>query len=94
MIPSLTAYWIAFGPHGPRAGSPPGENWKIFSYTLILIGVSAGIFGITRHFARPPPKTMTKEYQEMTDEYLKVTSGLPFHNLSITAPELNDADLF
>lgn len=66
------AYWIAFGPHGPRALPPPGENTKIFAYTLIGIGAAAVLFGITRSFAREPPRTMSKEWQEATNEYLKV----------------------
>jgi len=67
-----TAYWIAFGPHGPRTMPPPGEGMKVFTYTMIGVGVSAVIFGIVRYFARGTPRTMTKEYQEATNEYLKV----------------------
>ncbi|KAF2238409.1 cytochrome c oxidase polypeptide 5 [Viridothelium virens] len=76
------AYWIAFGPHGPRAGTPPGENWKVFSYTLVLLAVATGVFALTRHFARPPPKTMTKEYQEQTNEYLKSQNTEPITGVS------------
>nr|POF17561.1 cytochrome c oxidase polypeptide 5, mitochondrial [Quercus suber] len=70
------AYWIAFGPHGPRALPPPGENTKIFLYTMIGVGAAAVIFGVTRSFAREPPRTMTKEWQEASNEYLKVR-GIP-----------------
>lgn len=73
LIHCSTAYWIAFGPHGPRALPPPGENTKIFTYTMIGVAVSGLIFGITRHFAGPKPRTMTKEYEEATNEYLKVS---------------------
>jgi cytochrome c oxidase subunit 4 len=45
---------------------------KIFSYTMIGLLVSFGLFAFARMMARPPPATMTKEYQEMTNEYLKV----------------------
>ncbi|EIW84651.1 cytochrome c oxidase subunit IV [Coniophora puteana RWD-64-598 SS2] len=66
------AYYVAFGPHGPRKPtSPPGENLKIFIWTLGLIGVSGAIFGFTRTFAPPPPKTMTKEWQEAENERAK-----------------------
>lgn len=68
----VKAYWIAFGPHGARAGSPPGEGRTIVIYTTIGVAISVGLFGFTRYFARPPPHTMTKEYQEKSDEYLKV----------------------
>lgn len=42
-----------------------------------MIGVAAagGIFAVTRYFARGPPHTMTREYQEASDEYLKVGSN-------------------
>jgi len=63
------AYWIAFGSHGPRAESPKGEGWKIFTKVTQLFIASMILFGITRFFARPPPRTMTKEWQEATNEY-------------------------
>ncbi|KAK0345434.1 Cytochrome c oxidase subunit 5B, mitochondrial [Friedmanniomyces endolithicus] len=65
------AYWIAFGPHGPRALPPPGENWTIFFYTMAAVGVSGVIFAIIKYFSRGPPRTMTKEWQEATNEYMK-----------------------
>ena len=67
-----TAWWIAFGPHGPRAEDPPGEWTKILWYTTIGVAVSAALFFGIHAFARPPPRTMTKEWQEATNEYLKV----------------------
>jgi cytochrome c oxidase subunit 4 len=71
------AYWIAFGAHGPRAVAPPGEGWKVLGYTLAGVLVSFGIFAGVRSFARGPPATMTKEYQEASNEYLLVRSPLP-----------------
>ncbi|KAL8834654.1 MAG: hypothetical protein Q9170_003656 [Blastenia crenularia] len=65
------AYWIAFGPHGPRAVPPPGEGKQIFWYTMLGVGISAVLFVIIRSFARPAPKTMNSQYQAMTNEYLK-----------------------
>jgi cytochrome c oxidase subunit 4 len=67
-----TAYWVAFGPHGPRAETPPGENTKVFIYTILGVAAAGAIFFTTRMFARPPPSTMNKEWQEATNEYLKV----------------------
>lgn len=69
---STSAYWIAFGPHGPRAQPDPNENFEVLKIILYCLGASALIFGIARYFARDPPKTMNKEWQEMTNEYLKV----------------------
>ncbi|DAA77082.1 TPA_exp: Uncharacterized protein A8136_6848 [Trichophyton benhamiae CBS 112371] len=63
------AYWIAFGPHGPRAETPKGEGVKIFVQLMKYVVISAGIFYATRLFAGSPPKTMTKEWQEATNEY-------------------------
>ncbi|RPB22569.1 cytochrome c oxidase subunit IV [Terfezia boudieri ATCC MYA-4762] len=65
------SYWIAFGPHGPRALPPPGETKKILLYTLAGVGASFVLFYGIRQFARPPPKTMSREWQEKTNEYLK-----------------------
>ncbi|KAL8712777.1 MAG: hypothetical protein Q9220_002985 [cf. Caloplaca sp. 1 TL-2023] len=67
----LPAYWIAFGPHGPRALPPPDEGKKIFWYTMLGLGVSGILFLLIRSQARPPPKTMTEQYQKMSNEYLK-----------------------
>ncbi|GBF60256.1 cytochrome c oxidase polypeptide 5 [Trichophyton mentagrophytes] len=63
------AYWIAFGPHGPRAETPKGEGVKVFVQLMKYVVISAGIFYVTRLFAGSPPKTMTKEWQEATNEY-------------------------
>jgi len=65
------AYWIAFGPHGPRAEAPQGENTKVITYTLIGVLAGSVIFALTHHFSNPPPHTMTKEWQEATNEYFK-----------------------
>lgn len=37
------------------------------------LGISLVIFFIIRAFAREPPRTMTKQWQEATNEYLKVS---------------------
>lgn len=69
---SPTAYWIAFGPHGPRAEDPPGEGWQVFRIVVTAIVASLVIFGALRMMAKPPPHTMTKEWQEASNEQLKV----------------------
>ncbi|KAF8686818.1 hypothetical protein AX14_003782 [Amanita brunnescens Koide BX004] len=63
------AYYVAFGPHGPRAPtSKPGDSLKIFGYTMALVGI-AGVLGYAiRGFASSPPRTMTKEWQEATNK--------------------------
>jgi len=72
----LAAYYIAFGEHGPRAQTPPGEGLKVFAYTMIGVAASFGVFTFVRFFARGDAKTMTKEYQEATNEYLRVCTLL------------------
>lgn len=81
-ITSIPAYWIAFGPHGPRALPPPGEGRQIFLYTAIGVGISGVIFLLIRSQARTPPATMNQQYQEMTNEYLRV--NLPLGTFHIT----------
>jgi hypothetical protein len=70
------AYYIAFGAHGPRAATPPGEAWKVLGYTGIGVAVSFVIFVLVRMGSNGPASTMTKEYQEKTNEYLKVCNAL------------------
>jgi len=63
------AYYVAFGPHGPRAPlSPPGQNLKIFLSTMGLIGAAGLIFVGIRALAPPPPKTISKEWEEAANE--------------------------
>jgi hypothetical protein len=76
LLTSALAYWIAFGPHGPRAETPKGEGWKVFSKVVQLVAVSVAVFYFTRLFAKPPPRTLTKEWQEASNEYAKVRQDL------------------
>jgi cytochrome c oxidase subunit 4 len=76
----IAAWWIAFGPHGPRAEAPPGEWTRVSLYSGIGLAISAVLFLVIHSFSRPPPRTMTKEWQEATNEYLKVRIPLRFQN--------------
>ncbi|KAI1851654.1 hypothetical protein JX265_010737 [Neoarthrinium moseri] len=76
------AYWIAFGAHGPRAASPPDEGRKVALYTFIGVATSFVIFATMRMFAKPPPSTMTKEYQEASNEFVKAQNAEPFTGIS------------
>jgi cytochrome c oxidase subunit 4 len=63
------AYYIAFGPHGPRtAVSPPGTGLKVALGTVGLIGVAAALFAAIRSQAPPPPKTISKEWEEASNK--------------------------
>ncbi|KAI5194851.1 hypothetical protein E4T38_09368 [Aureobasidium subglaciale] len=76
------AYWIAFGPHGPRSQTPPGEGKQVFWYTMGGLGVTAVLFFGIRAGARGSPGTMTKEYQEASDAYLKENNVEPITGIS------------
>ena len=69
----IVAYYVAFGPHGPRRPTPPDEGRKVFFLTAGVIAAAVALFSVTRLFANPVrPRTMTKEWQEATEEYMKV----------------------
>lgn len=76
------AYWIAFGPHGPRAQTPKGEGWRVFFKVAQLFLVSLGLVYVIRLAAKPAPRTMTKEWQEATNEYAKSEGINPLHGVS------------
>ncbi|KAI1213645.1 cytochrome c oxidase subunit IV [Annulohypoxylon truncatum] len=76
------AYWIAFGPHGPRAAPPPDEGRKVALYTAVGVLASFVLFATMRAFGGPAPSTMTKEYQEASNEYLKAQKAEPLTGLS------------
>ncbi|KAK0705149.1 cytochrome c oxidase polypeptide V mitochondrial precursor [Lasiosphaeris hirsuta] len=76
------AYYIAFGPHGPRSADPPNENQKVALYVGLALVASFVLFAAARAFANPPPPTMTKEWQEATNEYLKGQNSDPLTGIS------------
>ena len=46
---SPIAYYVSFGPHGPREPIvPPGSNVKIFFGTLAAMGAAVGVFALIR----------------------------------------------
>ncbi|KAF6743820.1 cytochrome c oxidase subunit IV-domain-containing protein [Ephemerocybe angulata] len=63
------AYYVAFGPHGSRAPiSHPGDSLKLWASVAGLVA-AAGLLAIgVRQFANGPAPTMTKEWQEATNE--------------------------
>jgi hypothetical protein len=82
-----TAYWIAFGPHGPRAQDPPGTGAKVAWGVALGLAASFGLFAVIRMFANPAPYTMTKEYQEQSNEFLIVSpSHLLLNSTTTNSP--------
>lgn len=76
------AYWIAFGPHGPRAAPAADEGRKVALYTALGIFVSFAAFATMRSFAGPAPGTMNREYQEASNEFLKNQRAEPLTGYS------------
>jgi len=77
------AYYVSFGPHGPRTPvNPPGTAVKVIFGLTTCIGVAALMFYGFRHIAGPPPKTMTKEWQEATNERMKEQKANPISGIS------------
>lgn len=66
------AYYIAFGPHGPRKPVfAPGDPLKIFLASTAAVGAGCVLFMGIRMLAPEPPKTMTTEWQEAETERAK-----------------------
>jgi len=77
------AYYVAFGPHGPRAPtSAPGDGLKVFLATTALVGLAGVLYYVTHLFAAPPPKTLTKEWQEASNERAKELKLNPISGIS------------
>ncbi|KAI0636529.1 cytochrome c oxidase subunit IV-domain-containing protein [Trametes polyzona] len=63
------AYYVAFGPHGPRAPiDPPGTVPKIILGVTGLVVSAAVLFYSIRAAAPPPPKTINKEWEQAENE--------------------------
>ncbi|KAL3476079.1 cytochrome c oxidase subunit IV-domain-containing protein [Aspergillus californicus] len=76
------AYYIAFGPHGPRATAPKGEGMRIFLKVTQFCAVSVAIFYAVHYFAGAQPKTMSKEWQEASNEYALREKMNPIYGIS------------
>lgn len=71
------AYWIAFGPHGPRTVDAPGAGARVAWGVAVGLAASLALFAAIRVAAKPAPYTMNKEYQEASNELLKVYRYFP-----------------
>ncbi|PWN44168.1 cytochrome c oxidase subunit IV [Ceraceosorus guamensis] len=78
------AYYISFGPHGPRKPiTQPGQAIKTAAGVTGLIIATFGLFFGLRQFANPnQPKTMTKEYQEQSNELARQQNQNPITGIS------------
>ncbi|CCD23403.1 cytochrome c oxidase subunit Vb NDAI_0B03690 [Naumovozyma dairenensis CBS 421] len=77
------AWFISYGEWGPRRPiHGKGDVTYITKGVFIGLAVSLGLFAFIRQFAGEPPKTMTKEWQLKSDEYLKSKNANPWGGYS------------
>ncbi|KAG1865209.1 COX4, subunit IV of cytochrome c oxidase [Suillus fuscotomentosus] len=77
------AYYVAFGPHGPRAPvSPPGQGFKVFLGTMGLVGVAGLLTLAIRSQSPPPPKTITREWEEASNQRALEQKSNPITGIS------------
>ena len=81
-IEYLLVYYIQFGNHGPRKVSPPGQIWKIAGGVAALLGLTGVLWTLIRSRAAEAPRTITKEWKEATNEYLKQQKAEPLTGVS------------
>ncbi|CCH43670.1 Cytochrome c oxidase polypeptide 5,mitochondrial [Wickerhamomyces ciferrii] len=77
------AWYISYGAWGPRRPiHPKGEAGKIATGVAIGLGVSLTIFATVRYNSPGAPKTMNREWQDQSDEYLKSKNANPWSSYS------------
>ncbi|KAF7330881.1 hypothetical protein MVEN_02427600 [Mycena venus] len=63
------AYFVAFGPHGRRTPiHQKGDGFRIILGTGAAVAAAGVLFFVIRHVSPPPPKTLSKEWQEAMNE--------------------------
>lgn len=72
----------------PPSSGPPGEAWKVAGLTAAGLVVSLVVFVTIRAFAGPAPSTMNREWEEATNEYLKVRHLVYIPSNSIPIPSM------
>jgi cytochrome c oxidase subunit 4 len=77
------AWFISYGSWGPRRPvHAKGDAGKIATGVFVGLGVSLAIFLAIRSAAPAPPKTLSREWQDQSDEYLKSKNANPFSGYS------------
>ncbi|OLY83108.1 Cytochrome c oxidase polypeptide 5, mitochondrial [Smittium mucronatum] len=76
-------YYIDYGSYGFRTPiSQKGEGLKIFLYTTSIIGASIFTSYMIHVFFGSRPPTMTKEWQEESNEYARSQNNNPITGVS------------
>ncbi|KIY68567.1 cytochrome c oxidase subunit IV [Cylindrobasidium torrendii FP15055 ss-10] len=77
------AYYVAFGPHGPRAPvSKPGDNLKVALGVAALLSTSVAVFFGFKSIGGPVPRTVNKEWQEASSELALKQKANPISGIS------------
>ncbi|KAG0167200.1 Cytochrome c oxidase subunit 5A [Apophysomyces sp. BC1034] len=77
------AYYIAFGPHGPREPlTGANHSVKVFGGVMAVLAASGALFYMIRVGGKEKPHTFNKEWREATNEYLKSQNSNPVHGIS------------
>ncbi|KAG2201177.1 hypothetical protein INT46_001144 [Mucor plumbeus] len=77
------AYYIAFGAHGPREPlTKPGHGMKVFGGVAGVLAASGALFYAIRIGGQETPHTVSKEWEEKTNEYLKSQNSNPISGIS------------
>ncbi|KAF7726545.1 Cytochrome c oxidase subunit 5A [Apophysomyces ossiformis] len=77
------AYFLAYGPHGPRtARTTPGHGRRVFLGVCGTMTFSGLLYLTMRMNGEEHPKTLSKEWQEATNEYLKSQNSNPMIGIS------------
>ncbi|KAG0035014.1 Cytochrome c oxidase subunit 5A [Podila clonocystis] len=77
------AYWVAFGPHGARTPlTGPNHTLKVLAGTASVVTAAGGLFLWIRSKGGEKPTTMTKEWQEASNEYARANKINPISGVS------------
>ncbi|KAG0170985.1 Cytochrome c oxidase subunit 5A [Apophysomyces sp. BC1034] len=77
------AYFLAFGPHGPRTPrTTPGHPLRVFFGVCGTLSFSGFLYLLMRMNGQEHPETLSKEWQEATNEYLRSQNSNPVHGIS------------
>ncbi|GAA5799261.1 cytochrome c oxidase subunit IV [Helicostylum pulchrum] len=77
------AYYIAFGAHGPREPlTKPGHGMKVITGVIGVLAASGALFYAIRLGGQEKPHTVSKEWEEATNEYLKSQNSNPISGIS------------
>ncbi|KAG0744066.1 hypothetical protein G6F57_006095 [Rhizopus arrhizus] len=77
------AYYIAFGAHGPREPfTKPGHALKVLGGVTGVLAASGALFYAIRLNGQETPRTINKEWEQATNEYLKSQNSNPISGIS------------